>query len=199
MIHKMQLPDSNQFHYSKLNKKYSLLGQLQTKITGEENGFFESSFDEVLFIRPAGYSQPINLYPPYQKYNQQIVNKNKEFLSRRVIYDGLFNSAHDIYKRKADYLIQVELIAEPNNRYDNNAVAVIITKTSPRLKKFQYCHLGYVPKIYSQLIKQNLYRISYGEIYNIYGSESPYCATVIFKIDETKNLVSQRFRLLLED
>ena len=182
--------------YSIFNKT-PLISDIQFR--DNEIKYLEDTSEQRVFIEPAGYSQPISQYP-LSENTFKIHQKSKDFLGRKAIYERLEKYKNQI--RDGLYILPVKLIAE-QNPHDDFAVAIVVAypeTTNNELKQyFNYCHIGYIPKQYSQLVRRNINRFYSGQVISIDGDKAPFSCTVVFKIEERKEITieSERFRNLL--
>jgi hypothetical protein len=196
----MDISNLNHINYEKIefDEYISILPSKEAYSFGYEKGLLELNNSQKIFIKPAGYSQPINFYTlACSNFTQTQVEQNcKNFLSRKTIYDQIENQ----WRYQLDKAnLAISLIHEKDNPYDNNAVACIITDTSEQAKKFKYLHIGYVPAQYSRLVKNNLSRFETGIIARIDGVKSPYYCWIEFSINKKKKLTNTRFSKILDN
>ena len=158
--------------------------------------------NHILYIIPAGFSQRINGEKHRSEYYRAIWEQ--------CVYLQTENELFPLGKE--DHLIT--LVKEPENRHDPYAIKIGIEfkqevpeQVIPgKFKRKKWQDIGYIPKVISKTIHQNIDNIKKGHLINIYA-ESPkniYFGRVALFYGEEHKIVSvdhsnQRFAAILEE
>lgn len=143
---------------------------------------YDNTHDNTLEFYPAGYTQ---------KFIRKVVGKDYcEEVRRQEFFKRLYDHAEHIGKADAifpfkGYEYKIELVPEPDNRYDIYAMKVVFSTPNENIKYWNDYSIGYVPAKINQKILINLEMISDIAIHSVSDclNDRFYCARLAVGYD----------------
>jgi len=167
----------------------------QGKETSCVDSVRENGVDRFLFIKPAGFTKEINVFPPYDNEYKEYLEKPL-YKNRQDLLKGLFELARlrTAVTVNNDYpfgsSLEVRLVPEPGNPYDSNAILMVLANPANGFySDREWIHgqqIGYVPKVVNQAVLRNLKNIKFGVVASFVTLIPPYQILCRFRYEPIK-------------
>lgn len=145
----------------------------------------------------------IELYPAGYTHLSQRDDLPRQDVHRRIYEAAVIKGTEDNLAPLGTNSHWLELVPDPNNRHDRNAIHIILRASSGELAHLDGRDLGFVPKKINKQVLENIGMFSGGYVLKVRRAvhKKYFSAKVVLQYGEktTKRATLERFSAILED